>query len=135
MVFNEADVSIRLKSLGYDCDETTNDSILIAFCIDKASTIIKNNCNINNVPEGLKEIAIDIACGEFLMSKKTTGQSMGSVIDRIATSARTIELGTTRVDFGSSMSSTEARLQKYIEALLHVDDLNGLLTRYRKLSW
>ena len=134
MVFNEADVSIRLRSLGYDCNEPSDD-VLIAFCVDKASTIIKNNCNINKVPDGLKEIAIDIACGEFLLSKKTTGQSLGSVIDLIATSARTIELGTTRIDFGASGSSTESRLQQFIEALMHTKDLSSLLTRYRKLAW
>ena len=69
------DVVERLQSLGYTV--TNDDEWLIGFTIEKVTWAIKNTCNISQIPEGLKYIAVDMVCGEFLSAKKGSGQLTG----------------------------------------------------------
>jgi hypothetical protein len=66
------DIIKRLESLGYAIREA--DSWLIDHLIGKVTNSVKNECNIDAVPEGLRQIAVDMACGEFLLAKKGSGQ-------------------------------------------------------------
>ena len=58
----------RLDDLGYKIKE--EDGWSIVFCIQIVENHIKNVCNLSAVPEGLKIIAVNRVCGEFLFSKK-----------------------------------------------------------------
>ncbi|MGN1481458.1 hypothetical protein [Porcipelethomonas sp.] len=59
----------RLKSFGYEFKD--GDEMILAFSVQKAENTIKNDCNVSSVPDGLLNIAVDMAVGEFLTSKKT----------------------------------------------------------------
>ena len=62
----------RLQSFGYIPAES--DAWIITFCIDKVDNQIMNSCNILKIPNKLIEVEIDRICGEFLFSKKQSGQ-------------------------------------------------------------
>ena len=69
---NLEQVKIRLKSLGYEVEQ--GDYLALDFLIKKTEQHIKHFCNINEVPECLNYIAIDMVAGDFLKSKKSMGQ-------------------------------------------------------------
>lgn len=120
------EVKLRLASFGYTA--TTADDWMLNFCISKVETHIKNNCNAAEVPEGLRLIAIDMACGEFLFGKKQSGQSVG--IDFEA-AVKSIVEGDTTITFDAT-SSAEAKYDTLVGYLLHseVD-----FAAYRRIKW
>lgn len=88
------DVKKRLEALGFTV--TDADTWVLQFCCDKVTNHILNNCNLSVVPDGLREIAIDLACGEYLNGKYNAGQL------EYETAVKNIKLGDTSVDFGGS---------------------------------
>lgn len=66
------DVMERLASLSYTVEEV--DRWLINYIIGKVENTVKNECNIDAIPDGLHQTAVDMACGEFLSAKKGSGQ-------------------------------------------------------------
>ena len=66
----------RLKDFGYQYDSKM-DASLIEFILAAVENRIKNRINAETIPEGLLEVEIDMACGEFLKLKKSTGQLAG----------------------------------------------------------
>ena len=62
-------VKERLQSFGYEIQD--GDEIILNFSIQKVENTIKNDCNVSSVPDGLVNIAVDMAVGEFLTAKKT----------------------------------------------------------------
>ena len=68
-MFNTDAVLKRLSSLGVETD--SSDAFSITFAVEKVRSTIKNEINWQDVPEGLEHIAVDMAVGEFLLSKKT----------------------------------------------------------------
>ena len=122
-----ADVLERLESFGYTLKE--EDSWEICFCSIKIENHIKNSCNIDAVPEGLYEIAIDRICGEFFCDRKNSGQLTLGDLD-LSGAITSITEGDTTVSFGSSDEET---LSAFIERLLTEGE--GDLICYRKLKW
>lgn len=68
-MFGTEAVKERLKSFGYAVK--ADDEFALTFCVEKVRSTIKNEINWQDVPEGLEHIAVDMAVGEFLLSKKT----------------------------------------------------------------
>lgn len=68
-MFDTNAVKDRLKSFGYEVK--ADDEFALTFCVEKVRSTIKNEINWQDVPEGLEHIAVDMAAGEFLLSKKT----------------------------------------------------------------
>lgn len=62
-------VKERLESFGYILKD--GDEAVIAFSVQKVEGTIKNDCNVPSIPDGLMNVAIDMAVGEFLTAKKT----------------------------------------------------------------
>ncbi|MCM1227329.1 MAG: hypothetical protein NC320_07895 [Clostridium sp.] len=60
-------VKERLKSFGYE--PTEEDEFALAFAVQKVENTIKNDCSTTIVPDGLVNIAVDMAAGEFLTAK------------------------------------------------------------------
>ena len=56
-------VKERLRSFGYEVQD--GDEAIIAFSIQKVENTIKNDCNVSSIPDGLENIAVDMAAGEF----------------------------------------------------------------------
>lgn len=118
---------LRLAGLGYTYTE--KDQPMLEFAVDKANNMILNRTNTSEIPDGLKEIEIDIICGEFLKLKKGMGQLTGYDFDQVA---KVVKLGDTQVDFGSG-DTAEQRFDKAVDYLIngHLEDI----IRYRVMVW
>lgn len=117
------DVKERLKSLGFTVAEA--DNWVIEFCCEKVTSHIKNNCNVSAIPEGLREVAIDLACGEFLRGKFKSG---GLDYER---AVKRIKEGDTDVEFVAGLSDAEL-----VNAL--IADLRGReidFAAHRRMRW
>lgn len=127
------DILNRLLSFGYKPSET--DSWMITFCIQKVENHIKNSCNISEIPNGLKEIEIDRICGEFLFSKKQTGQLNVENGFDLEMAIKQVQTGDTNVTFaiGDGSETPETRLNKLISYLLNVGE--GDFVCYRQIKW
>lgn len=120
------DVKQRLESFGYVT--TPADDWPLSFCIDKVQTHIKNSCNVSEVPEGLRSVAVDMACGEFLFGKKQSGQGVGIDFEAVV---KSITEGDTTVTFDAP-SGAESKYDALIGYLMHreVD-----FASYRCIKW
>lgn len=118
----------RLVSFGYTLKE--DDSWLICFAMQKVENHIKNSCNTTDVPDGLFNVAVDMVCGEFLFTKKQTGQLEIADLD-FDGAFTSIKEGDTQVNFGGS--SDEEKFDQMINYLLHYGE--GDFVCYRKIRW
>lgn len=120
-------VKERLTSLGYECVES--DDFALQFCIDKVEQHIKHFCNICEVPVCLEHVVIDMACGEFLMQKKTMGQLTSVQIEPIV---KRLTEGDTTVEY-STTTDREAMFNAYLDKMIHAHQSD--LLAHRKLRW
>ena len=119
----------RLVSFGYDLEE--DDGWVLCFCMQKVENHIKNFCNIDSIPDGLFNAAVDRVCGEFLFTKKQTGQlNIGELdLDGAVTS---IKEGDTQINFDAG-SSDESRYNQLVNYLMNQGE--GDLICFRKIRW
>lgn len=117
----------RLETLGYECAE--GDEFLTAFSIQKIENTIKNECNVTEIPDGLKYIAVDMICGEILLNKKQTN-SLGDNFS-IDSALKSIKLGDTTVQLDDE--SDESKLNVLINHLINYGTDEFIC--YRKLKW
>lgn len=127
-------VKERLRSLGIavSSEPTSTDDYLINFAVKKTVDHINNQTNLTAVPDGLTNVAIDMAVGEFLFTKKSMGLLDVSTLD-FSLVVKRIKDGDTDTEFAIDAKSTpEARFNAFITYLQHneVD-----FTRYRVLLW
>jgi len=124
------DVIARLASFGYEV--TVGDSWGLDFIIQKVENHIKNDCNVDAVPEGLHNVAVDMVVGEFLLSKKSTGQLTGFNLDA---AIKQIQEGDTSVTFaiGEGDSTPEKRLDVLISYLMNYGKSD--FASYRCFKW
>lgn len=118
----------RLVSFGYTLKE--DDGWLVCFAIQKVENHINNYCNTNSIPDGLKSVAIDMICGEFLFSKKQTGQLDIANLD-FDGAFTSIKEGDVNISF--SGSSDEDKFNKMLDYLRHNGESDLLC--YRKIRW
>lgn len=118
----------RLVSFGYTLKE--DDSWLICFAMQKVENHIKNSCNTTDVPDELFNVAVDMVCGEFLFTKKQTGQLEIADLD-FDGAFTSIKEGDTQVNFGGS--SDEEKFDQMVNYLLHHGE--GDFVCYRKIRW
>lgn len=120
------DLVIRLEGLGYKYVSEDLDSI--EYCLQSAEAHITNSCNLKFVPEGLKFVAVDIACGEFLNAKREAGQ-LGEF--NAGAAIKTIKEGDTYVTYenGAGMNSFDMLINHLING--REDEL----ATYRVLKW
>ena len=125
-------VKERLESFGYVLKG--GDEAILTFSIQKAENTIKNDCNVPSIPDGLANIAIDMAVGEFLTAKKTFSPDdiAGLDLDLVV---KQIQKGDTTTIFaaGEGSLTPEQRLTTFLNYLLtHGRDE---FSCYRKLRW
>jgi hypothetical protein len=131
-MFDVYTVTQRLKSFGYEVK--ADDEFALTFCVEKVRSIIKSNVNWQDVPEGLEYIAVDMAVGEFLLSKKTFAPSDLDNFD-LDYAVKQIQTGDTNTVFatGEGSLTPEQRLTNFINYLLSYgkDEFNS----FRRLRW
>lgn len=120
-------VKQRLTSLGYECVES--DDFALEFVIKKAEQHIKHFCNISTVPDCLEWVMIDMVCGDFLLTKNSTGQ-LTSV--QIAAVVKKLTEGDTTVEYNAT-TDREATFNAFLDKMVngHTSDLIA----HRKLRW
>ena len=125
-------VKERLKSFGYELQN--GDDVILNFSIQKVENTIKNDCNTSSVPDGLFNIAVDMAAGEFLTAKKTFSPEAIAGLDLDA-AVKQIQTGDTNVTFatGEGSLTAEQRLDAFINRLLTYG--RNEFSCYRKITW
>ena len=123
----------RLMSFGYTPSE--KDSRMITFCMQKVENHIKNSCNISEIPDELKEIEIERICGEFLFSKKQTGQLNAENGFDVEMAIKQVQAGDTNVTFavGEGSETLETKLNALISYLMNYGE--GDFICYRQIKW
>lgn len=123
-------VLLRLDSFGYEAKE--EDAFVIGYSVQKVENNIKNDCNITDIPEGLTNIAVDMACGEILDTLYRTGKlDVGSIA--LDGAIASVTLGDTTVSFDNSSSDNSTTFTALITALR--DSGRGELACYRTVKW
>ena len=125
----ELDVSTvkdRLKALGCDVSDTD----FLQYLIDDVIEYVKNETNLSEVPEGLKNTAVNIVCGRYLEIKYKSGALTLDNLD--LNGVESIEMGDTKVSFGSDTSDS-AKLSALIDTLKNSG--GGQFSCYRKVHW
>lgn len=128
------DVVMRLSALGVTLSSapSSSDDMLLKHAIDKVTNHIKNQTNLSAVPNGLKEIAIDMVVGEFLLTKKAMGLLDVEKLNFEAV-AKQVQDGDTNVVFAVEANRTpEAQFEAFILYLKHS---NTDFVKYRVLTW
>ena len=122
----------RIETFGYEFK--AGDNAILTFAIQKVENTIKNECNVNEVPEGLFNIAVDMAVGEFLLSKKTFSPEDLAGFD-LSYAVKQIQTGDTNTVFavGAGSLTDEQRLDSFINYLLNYGRKEFLC--YRRLRW
>ena len=125
-------VKERLRSFGYELQQ--GDEFALAFSIQKAENTIKNDCNVSSIPDGLMNIAVDMAVGEFLMAKKTFAPDALAGLD-LDMAVKQIQTGDTNTVFaiGEGSLTPEQRLNAFLNYLLTYG--RSEFSCYRKLRW
>lgn len=131
-MFNAEALKKRLESFGYSV--TDKDGAALNFCLQKTLNTIKNETNQPEMPEGLECIAIDMAAGEFLLSKKTFAPESISGLN-LEYAVKQILTGDTNTVFavGEGCMTPEQRLTAFINYLLTYG--KSEFNSYRKLKW
>lgn len=122
----------RLESFGYEVKDA--DRTILKFAVEKAVNTVKNDCNVSEVPEGLLNIAVDMAVGEFLSAKKAFAPSDIAGLD-LDLAVKQIQMGDTNTVFavGEGSLTPEQRLDGFINRLLTYG--RGEFACYRKIRW
>ena len=123
----------RFISFGYKPNE--KDSWMITFCMQKVENHIKNSCNISEIPDELKEIEIERICGEFLFSKKQTGQLNAENGFDVEMAIKQVQAGDTNVTFavGEGSETLETKLNALISYLIDYGESDFIC--YRQIKW
>ena len=131
-MFDTDAVKDRLKSFGYEV--RADDEFALAFCVEKVCSTIKNETNRQDVPEGLEHIAVDMAAGEFLLSKKTFAPNDLEGLD-LDYAVKQIQTGDTNTVFatGEGSLTPEQRLTAFINYLLSYGKAE--FNSFRRIRW
>lgn len=121
-----------MQSFGYEIQE--GDEFALTFAIQKVENIIKNDCNVSSIPDGLVHIAVDMAVGEFLTAKKTFSPDSIAGLD-LDVAVKQIQTGDTNTVFatGEGSLTAEQRLNNFLNYLLTYG--RGEFSCYRKIRW
>ncbi|MBD5103730.1 MAG: hypothetical protein HDT47_02575 [Ruminococcaceae bacterium] len=122
----------RLESFGYKIK--SEDKGLLDFAVEKAVNTVKNECNVSKVPEGLVNIAVDMAVGEFLTAKKAFSAQDIAGLD-LDYAVKQIQVGDVNTVFavGDGSLTPEQRLDGFINYLLSYGRRE--FDCYRKIRW
>ena len=119
----------RLVSFGYE--PTDEDSWMIAYSMKGTVNHVLNEINHKTVPEDLREVVVDMVCGEVLNAKLQSGQLNLSTMD-LDGMIQSVTEGDTTVSFHAD-GSDEMKLKELLSWLIHGKGSDLLC--YRKMRW
>ena len=116
----------RLGAVGYTVMD--EDKPLICILINRVSQKIKNDCNVDDVPDGLIHVAVDMVIGEFLLIKRSTGGLDGF---DVAHAVSAIKQGDTNVSF--AVGGDTITFDGLVDHLINGG--RSQLSAFRRLRW
>lgn len=127
------DVKKRLESLGIGA--ASENEAALSFALNNAVDTCKNDCNVSEVPDGLKGVVIDMAVGEFLLALKTFNpKSLTDIGLNFESAVKELSEGDTRLSFATDGNSTdEQKLDMLINQLRN--GRKAEFASYRRLRW
>lgn len=128
------DVAKRLIALGVN--SVNEKDYMVVYATDNAETTIKNETNLDIVPEGLRYTWIDMAAGYYLRENKASGRLKMCSVDLTDAPAKSITEGDVTISFamGSDGAKTpEARLDELINKLTNPPQ--SVYAKYRRIVW
>lgn len=126
------DVVSRLGSFDLGLNISDN---AVRISIEQARTYISTNINNPTIPDELRVVFIDMACGLYLRNMKTFGRLDPNKLNLEAT-AKTIKEGDVQITFSGASDGTltpEARLDLLINSMINPPE--GVFSRFRRLIW
>lgn len=128
------DVIARLGSfdLGF---AISDDEQAVKFSIEQARTFITANINNPVIPDDLRVVFIDMACGLFLRNMKTFGRLDPNKLN-LEAPAKSIKEGDVQITFSTAADGTltpEARFDALVNSMISPPE--GVFSRYRRLVW
>ena len=118
----------RLDSFGYTVTE--DDVFSICFSVQKVTQSIKNECNIQEIPDEHSCAVIDMVCGEFLNVLYGAGKLALDTLD-LDGAVTSVSLGNTKVTFENGTSDEG----KFFTLIGGLNARRGELICCRKLRW
>ena len=120
----------RLESLAYHI--VGEDSLLIKILIEGVTTEILIKCNITELPDELKPMAVDAVCGRFLDQKHSSKQLEDY---DFATAVSSITEGDISISYSTS-SGTSNPEETFKACIKEMAKLNPYkLHAFRRLKW
>ena len=120
----------RLESLAYHI--VGEDSLLIKILIEGVTTEILIKCNITELPDELKPMAVDAVCGRFLDQKHSSKQLEDY---DFATAVSSITEGDISISYSTS-SGTSNPEETFKACIQEMAKLNPYeLYAFRRLKW
>lgn len=131
-MFDVDTVKKRLESFGYEVK--VDDEFALTFSVEKVRSTVRNETNQAVVPVGLEHIAVDMATGEFLLSKKTFTPDDLATLD-LDYAVKQIQTGDTNTVFatGDASLTPEQRLTTFINYLLSYG--KDEFSAFRRIKW
>ena len=121
----------RLESLAYHI--VGEDSLLIKILIEGVTTEILIKCNITELPDELKPMAVDAVCGRFLDQKHSSKQLEDY---DFASAISSISEGDISINYSlgnSASTSPEQMFKSMVEDMGKLDPYK--LHAFRRLRW
>lgn len=116
MTIDRKDVVERLNTLGYNLNE--GDIVTLQFAINGTEQYIKNFCNISDIPKELYYVAVDMAAGTLLKTKRSIGIDTLEGIDLESDNIKSISEGDVSITYNSdSSNSATARYNTLLDKL------------------
>ena len=122
-------ILLRLDSFNYVV--TQEDTWMLGYSVRGIEQTIKNECNLDEIPEELHFAAIDMVCADFLTAKHETGQLEISTLD-LSGAVTSIKEGDTSVNIDSA--TTDAALFSKLLQQLSARGRSELIC-YRAIKW
>lgn len=125
------DVAERLSTLGYKINE--GDTTALQLAINGTEQYIKNFCNISDIPSELYYVAVDMAAGTLLKTKRSIGIDTLEGIDLESDNIKSISEGDVSITYNSdSSNSATARYNTLLDKLCN---RKNELIPFRKMRW
>ena len=118
------EVARRLAFFGYECHSAADD-IKIDVCVNIAEQAIKSICNIEKIPEALRHVQIDMACGHFFKMEQPSLKPAGDGI------IKSIQEGDTAIAFDTSKK--DLSLNDFADIL--INSHKDALAAHRRIKW
>ena len=121
------DILQRLEGFGYTANIA--DVFILKFVSEKSVNRILNIINDVIVPEALRQVCVDMICGEFLSEKNSLNQLGEFDVDGAIAS---VSMGDVSVQYDGNASQS-AKFSAFVDTLKN--PLGGDLICYRKIKW